>query len=384
VLCVLAVVQIGLAAKLLVARNPLGHSIVPSRVPVLPVQPSVVPEIGQIAVPQSSSTAPSPGALMAVPVSSAPPPIGSFQQQGAPPVILPPLPAAPAPASRPQPPAAPMMPAKSSPPPPGAAPQSVKPDAATMLLRDVNYVVTTAKEIRGAGDMNGALEMLRRADELTPDHPAIIAEMAQTYEQMGVAAKATDNWRRIQLLGATKAGSFFELASRRLSAGPAATAAATASIEGDKVLRLGACQVARDFSVSSGERYTVRVPIVRNGSHLVDRNAVNLEVFFFDKVNGTQVAQSIAPEPVETWQSAPVDWGGGTGEETLDVVYHLPALTAVEMQQHGRRSYHGYMLRLYYNNKLQDVAAEPRDLLEFGSAPGAPAGANPLLPPVGR
>ena len=282
-------------------------------------------------------------------------------------------------------PAAPTVPpAKSSMPPPGLAPQPAKPDAATTLLRDVNYVVTTAKEIRGAGDMNGALEMLRRADELTPDHPAIIAEMAQTYEQMGVTAKATDNWRRIQLLGATKAGSFFELASRRLSAGPAATATATASIEGEKVLRLGACQAARDFSVSSGERYTLRVPIVRNGSHLVDRNAVNLEVFFFDKVNGTQVAQSIAPEPVETWQSAPVDWSGSTGEETLDVVYHLPALTAAEMQQHGRRSYHGYMLRLYYNNKLQDVAAEPRDLLEFGSAPGAPAGANPLLPPVGR
>ncbi len=264
-------------------------------------------------------------------------------------------------------------------------PQPVKPDAATELLRDVNYVVTTAKEIRGVGDMNGALEMLRRADELTPDHPAIIAEMAQTYEQMGVAAKATDNWRRIQLLGATKAGSYFELASRRLGAGPAASATTNASFEGDKLLRLGACNTQRDLSVGTGERYTVRVPIVRNGSQPLDANAVNLEVFFFDRVNGTQVAQSIAPEPVETWHSAPVDWNGSTGEEVLDVVYHLPALSPAEVQQHGRRSYYGYMLRLYYNNKLQDVAAEPRDLLEYGSAPGAaPAGANPLLPPVGR
>jgi hypothetical protein len=86
------------------------------------------------------------------------------------------------------------------------------------LLKDVNYVVTTAKEIRGMSDMQGALEMLKRADELTPDHPAIIAEIAQTYEQMGVATKATDSWRRIQLLGETKAGSFYELASRRLGA----------------------------------------------------------------------------------------------------------------------------------------------------------------------
>ena len=87
----------------------------------------------------------------------------------------------------------------------------MKPDATTELLRDVNYVVTSAKEIRGMSDMQGALELLRRADELTPDHPAIIAEMAQTYEQMGITAKAMDNWRRIQLLGETKAGSYFEL-----------------------------------------------------------------------------------------------------------------------------------------------------------------------------
>ncbi len=231
--------------------------------------------------------------------------------------------------------------------------------------------------------MNGALEMLRRADELTPDHPAIIAETAQTYEQMGVTAKATDNWRRIQLLGETKAGNYFELASRRLGAGPAA-AASVPSIEGDKVLRLGACLAKRDFSTGSGERYTVRVPLVRAGSQPVDNNAVNLQVFFFDRVNGTKIAQTIAPEPIEAWQTAPVDWNGGTGEETLDVTYHLPVLTAAEVQQHGRRSYYGYMLRLYYNNKLQDVAAEPRDLLGFGSTPGAPAGVNPLLPPAGR
>jgi hypothetical protein len=72
-------------------------------------------------------------------------------------------------------------------------------------------------------------------------------------------------------------------------------------------------------------------------------------------------------------------------EQTLVEVWLILRFTAAEIQQHGRRSYYGYMLRLYYNNKLQDVAAEPRDLLEFGSAPGsAPAGVNPLLPPMGR
>ncbi len=252
----------------------------------------------------------------------------------------------------------------------------------------MNYVITAAKELRGLSDMQGTLDMLRKADELTPDHPGIIAEMAQTYEQMGITAKATDAWRRIQLLGATKAGSYFELASRRLGAGSAAMAApalsAPSGADGEKFLRLGACQAIRDFQVPSGERYVLHVPISRAGNRPINSQELNLEVFFFDRVNNEKVAQTIAPEPVESWQSAPVDWNG-TGEELLDVVYHLPALSAAEIQQHGRRSYYGYMLRLYYNNKLQDVAAEPRDLLEFGTTPGAaPGGVNPLLPPMGK
>lgn len=357
----------------------------------------MVPEIGQIAAPTSASAPPLPGSLLPTPapLSNAPPPIGSFSRPGdlpstpdpsllplAPPNAVPPFMSAAPPAD-----IAPLTPA------PDAAMTAApgpdfKPDAATALLRDVNYVVTAAKELRGMSDMQGTLDLLKRADELTPDHPAIIAELAQTYEQMGIAAKATDSWRRIQLLGATKAGSYFELASRRLGSGSAAVSALALSApegaDSEKFLRLGACQVARDFAVQNGERFVLRVPIVRAGNRPINGQELNLEVFFFDRVNNVKVAQTIAPEPVETWQSAPVDWNG-TGEEMLDVVYHLPALSDAEIQQHGRRTYYGYMLRLYYNNKLQDVAAEPRDLLEFGTAAGtAPAGGNPLLPSMGK
>ena len=405
-LCVLALVQTTLALKLLTTGGP--HAAAAKSVaaaPSMPApRPSMVPEIGQFALPTPSASAPPlPGSLMpapaplapAAPVSSAPPPIGSFSKPGAglpvpAPAYVPPVPPAAAPA-----PSMPTAPQTAAFPPAPAAPErtippefSAKPDAATQLLRDVNYVITAAKEIRGMSDMQQALELLRKADQVNPDHPAIIAEMAQTYEQMGLKAKATDSWRRIQLLGATKAGSYFELASRRLGAGSAAVTAPglpnAAGADSEKFLRLGACQVERDFKVNAGERYVLRVPIVRAGNRPINAQELNLEVFFFDRVNNVKVAQTIAPEPVETWQSAPVDWNG-TGEEVLDVVYHLPALSAAEIQQHGRRTYYGYMLRLYYNNKLQDVAAEPRDLLEFGSAPGGvPAGANPLLPPMGK
>ena len=103
------------------------------------------------------------------------------------------------------------------------------------------------------------------------------------------------------------------------------------------------------------KRQVLHVPISRAGNRPINAQELNLEVFFFDRVNNEKVALTIAPEPVESWQSAPVDWNG-TGEELLDIVYHLPALSDAEIQQHGRRSYYGYMLRLYYNNKLQDLS----------------------------
>jgi hypothetical protein len=189
---VLAVVQIGLAARLLTTQHSAETLSATAPQPVLPSsqpQAGVVPEIGQIAMPAPVLAPPLPGSLaapiapaLAAPVSSAPPPIGSFQQTNpAPaPVLTPPPAPMPAPVTSSQPPA--LRPA--APPSTPAPAPAFKPDPATQLLKDVNYVVTTAKEIRGMSDMQGALEMLKRADELTPDHPAIIAEIAQTYEQI--------------------------------------------------------------------------------------------------------------------------------------------------------------------------------------------------------
>jgi hypothetical protein len=150
-----------------------------------------------------------------------------------------------------------------------------------------------------------------------------------------------------------------------------------------KALSLGACQANRDATITNGEKVLLQIPILRQGEQVIDPSQVDIDVYFFDRVNGEKVAQTIADEPVSTWASAPVDWSG-LGEEPLNVTYFLPPLTPGEIAAHGRRSYHGYVVRLYYQNKLQDVAAEPRDLLDFGASqpPVLPGGVNPLLPPV--
>ena len=251
-------------------------------------------------------------------------------------------------------------------------------------------MIDLAKQVRGLGDMQGALEVLRRADLQYPASPEVMSETAQCYETMGLGDKAAALWRQLESMDPARAAGFRDLAKRRLST-PAAAATAPASTafsaltgsEGGKMLSLGACLTARDPASTIGEKVVLRIPILRQGNGNVDPSQVDIDVYFFDRVNGEKIAQTIADEPVSAWAAAPVDWSG-IGEEPLDVTYFLPALTPGEIAAHGRRSYHGYVVRLYYQHKLQDVAAEPRDLLDFGSRTPqtVPGGVNPLLPPL--
>jgi hypothetical protein len=260
--------------------------------------------------------------------------------------------------------------------------------------RDVNGLLAAAKDLRTAGNTQEALQSLQQADLVSPNHPAVMAETAEVYEQMGLNNKAVDMWRGIQLQGAAKAGQFFDLALRRLGNVPGADTVAAPSIgsppasESEKRLRLGACEIKRDFSVKEGgERFLLRVPIQRNGSKSIDPNAIDLKAFFYYRHNGSTQLDNTT-ELIETWQTQPVNWLG-TDMEIVDIVYTLPPPTPEEAAQRNPKTYHGYMLHLYYDNKLQDVAAEPRDLLEQAklSIPGAamPGNSpNPLLPPVAR
>jgi hypothetical protein len=351
--------------------------------PVLPTVSFTPPPVGQLAPPVPSAAPPS------LPERGfAPPAIGSFApltSAGSTPVTAPPPPVSP--------PVLAPLPETVS---PVSAPASIpgtisakKPEAGPGGDMTLEEMIELAKQVRGLGDMQGALEVLKRADLHFPGRPEVLAETAQCYETMGLADKAAGIWRQLEGMNETEAAGFRDLAQRRLntpaSMSPSQPSGISGMITGDgvKTLSLGACQAIRDPSVANGEKVVLRIPILRQGNTTLDPSQVDIDVYFFDRVNGEKIAQTIADEPVSTWADAPVDWSG-IGEEPLDVTYFLPALTPGEIAAHGRRSYHGYVVRLYYQHKLQDVAAEPRDLLDFGSrTPQAvPGGVNPLLPPL--
>lgn len=265
------------------------------------------------------------------------------------------------------------------------------PSSQPALEGEIAELVEVAQQVRSLGDLQGALEVLRKADLKSPDHPAVLSEMAQTYDQMGLTDKALASWKKVEAMG-VNAGEYRLQASKRLGGAPAGGSASlspatglttpeTKPVDPAKTLALGTCEVIRDPAVSRGERLALRIPIRSQPAAAIDPNAIDVDVFYFDLVNDEKVEQTKA-DTVPAWVNAPVDWKDGL--ELLDVGYFLPEMTPDEIRNNGRRKFHGYIVKLYYQHKLQDTAAQPASLLNLGSGEPPQDASNPLLPPLAR
>ena len=107
---------------------------------------------------------------------------------------------------------------------------------------------------------------------------------------------------------------------------------------------------------------------------------MDIHVYFYDKVGKDRVEPSKADQPEQKWVSQRVDWALHN-EELLDVVYHMPELRPEELRDLGKRSYYGYVVKLFYQNRLMSQKADPPSLLDFKpAAPGSAGVENALFP----
>jgi len=247
----------------------------------------------------------------------------------------------------------------------------------TVLDTETTELLEAVRQLRDQGEVSDVLELLRASEGMGQNQPAVLREFAATYEQMGLTDKAAAYWQRIVELGPQLGGDVYALASQRLARlrlgqPPLETASEPAFVPpppsprvqpDGAVLAIGDCQVMIDAAVTEGDRRVLRIPIVRTGADRIDPLGVNLDVFFYDRVDGVRVELTRADKPIEQWVAAPVDWEG-EGVESLDVPYFLPKMTEDEIKNHGLRTYHGYVIKLYYQNRLQDMVGEPKELLE--------------------
>jgi len=270
-----------------------------------------------------------------------------------------------------------------------------------------------ARALNERGDTANALARLQEASQRDPKNPQVLAEMATIYESIQLFDRSNETWRKIQELGPS-AGTLYELADMKLKTGvPAVTAnppeqAVTDSggtpLDNEGIPEgssFGVTDIAIE-EIPDPEAETnlrLKIAIKARPGVPIDHSKLRIMVLFYDLVDNEKVVPTDADVSYE-WMNPKHDWIE-TNPETLIVTYLRSKTHAVTSEaalsaaaaavtpgknspkprkgaesnsnslpsDPGRRKYLGYVIRIFYNDKLQTVRAEPARLLNDAPNP---------------
>src|SRR5205085_9410452 len=135
----------------------------------------------------------------------------------------------------------------------------------------------------------------------------------------------------------------------------------------------------------------LRIAVKKRPAAVIDHTKVKIQVFFYDTVGDNDIKLTDADVSYE-WLTPNHDWANSSSE-TLAVTYIRPkskaksaeadlAAAAAQINPakkgkplkaspptEGNRKYPGFIVRVYYNDQLQDKRAEPSKLLTLFPAP---------------
>ena len=290
----------------------------------------------------------------------------------------------------------------------------------TSTLSAADRLLNEATALRERGDTTNALARLQEAAQKDPKNAQVLAEMATIYESIQLYDRSNETWRKIEDIGPS-AGPLYDLAQTKLKVGanapalaaaaPAVTPAAppvesaapeSAAIAGPdaegipegSVFGISDVSVTETPDNSAETDLTLRVSIKRRPKVVIDHTKVTIRVFFYDTLGDSSVPVLTDAQTNYEWLTPNHDWTS-TNPEILAVNYFRPKNQVVSSEaalsaaaaavvpgkkarstttkapggDAGQRHYLGYIVRVYYNDKLQAQRAQPTKLLALFPSP---------------
>jgi hypothetical protein len=258
------------------------------------------------------------------------------------------------------------------------------------------------------GDTATALNRFQQATQMNPRNAQAYAEMAKIYESTNNLDRSNEMWKKVQELGPT-VGSLYDLADARLKRGIPATPAPAVSepvteqpgptptssdgIPEGSTFGISEISATETPDPDADTNLLLKIAVKKRPGAIIDHTRVKIQVFFYDTVDDRDIKLTDAEVNYE-WLTPDHDWGGPK-PEVLAVTYVRPknkakspdaALSeaaasinpgkkgkakpaAPAADDAGRRKYLGYIVRIYYNDKLQAVRADPSKLLNIFPPP---------------
>jgi tetratricopeptide (TPR) repeat protein len=242
-----------------------------------------------------------------------------------------------------------------------AAPAVAEPE--DPIRFQVQHWLEDARALIEAGNLDEADALLRRAEIADPEFLPVFVEHAALLEKRGQIKEAIEQWSLV-IRQSTETPEYAQALAERARLG----------VEQEKniaaehpVARIGDVRQRRFPGTDDYDEMRIfDVSIAPAAPDVaVDPAALRLEVWFFDAETGTGrvvPTRALAPTGPLTPQAAE----GLQDAWTVTATYVVPRGT----RGGGKtaESFHGYILRLYYQDTLQDVSAKPQTLADRAPA----------------
>ncbi len=286
---------------------------------------------------------------------------------------------------------------------------------ATSTISVADRLRKQADAARESGDTVSALARLNEASQRDPKNAEVLAEIAMIHESTQNFDRSADTWRRVLQIGPS-AGPLYELADMKLKHGvPVPPGQATGSaldagkpasaldassvrssgegIPAGSTLAISEVTASETPDADSETNLMLRIAVKKRPNAVIDHTKVKIQVFFYDAVGDNDIPKLTDADVSYEWLTPNHDWAD-SNSETLAVTYIRPkskgksaesdlaaAAAAVNPAKKGKpvkaspppeggsRKYLGYIVRVYYNDQLQDKRAEPTRLLTLFPAP---------------
>jgi hypothetical protein len=221
-----------------------------------------------------------------------------------------------------------------------------------------------ATRFRRASEYKMAAAALKKAEDIDPKDPITLSNFAMLLQAQGNDAEARGYWQRIIDQGAD-IGAAYSLAKEQLlimdlksaKTGQTSGAGGEAAAYSGKRLFIDRIHKNMISKTAGGQEFMLRVVIGATPTGpSVESRKVTIKLYFFERTRDDLLVPSIAK--IRTaFESQTQTWKNNQPEVLMAQYALTPELAA----DYGRE-YYGYILRIYYEGKLQDERAEPQNL----------------------
>ena len=212
-------------------------------------------------------------------------------------------------------------------------------------------------------DYPSALDLLVKAEDIDPRNPNTLKSLAETYNLMNDAVRAKAYWQRLVDLG-QGVGTVYGVAVdhvKLLNSGDDANPLKEVSSLDRKIYIDGVEKTPVDTREGAAQ-FQVRAVLMRKDPKMADFDQKKLQpyVIFYQQMPDGSLAPDLGQRK-GSFDDTFLFWEGKS-KEAFSVDYVMPVPGAPGPNNTTQGEYYGFVIGIYYDKVLQDVASEPTDL----------------------